>query len=55
MTFESYERKEIPNLNASDSEWKKYWDSCSIGEIVSTLERLIETDRKYRTINNTPL
>ena len=55
MTFESHTRKDIPNLNDSDDEWKKYWNSCSIGEIVSTLEILIQTDRKKRPIENKSL
>ena len=55
MTFESHTRKDIPNLNDSDDEWKKYWDSCSIGGIVSTLEKLVQTDRKERPINNKSL
>ncbi|MGA6989143.1 MAG: hypothetical protein WBX81_01895 [Nitrososphaeraceae archaeon] len=46
MTFESRGMKDIPSLNASDNEWKKYWNSCSIGELVGTLERLIQMDRK---------
>ena len=52
MTLEPRGRKEAPNLNAPDDEWKKYWNSCSIGEIVSTLERLIQTDRKKKPIEN---
>lgn len=52
MTFESHERKGIPNLNASDEEWTRYWKSCSIGEVVSALENLIKTDRKERPIDN---
>jgi hypothetical protein len=55
MTFESREREDIPSLNASDNEWKKYWNSCSIGEIVSTLEKLIQTDRRKRPIENKSL
>ena len=55
MTFESHTRKDIPNLNDSDDEWKKYQDSCSIGEIVNTLEKLVQTDRKERPINNKSL
>lgn len=46
MTLEPPRKKDIPNLNAPDVEWKKYWNSCSVSEIVSTLERLIQTDRK---------
>ena len=45
MTFESQRRKDIPNLTDSD-EWTKYWGSCSINEIVNTLEKLIQMDRK---------
>lgn len=55
MTLESPRRKDIPNLNAPDDEWKKYWNSCSIGEIVSTLEKLIQTERKKRPIENKSL
>jgi hypothetical protein len=55
MTFESPRRKDIPNLNFPDDEWKKYWNSCSIGEIVSTLEKLIQTERKERPIENKSL
>jgi hypothetical protein len=43
---ELHVKNEIPNLNASDEEWKKHWNSCSIGEMVSTLDKLIKTDRK---------
>ena len=46
MTFESQRRKDIPNLTDSDDEWTKYWGSCSINEIVNTLEKLIQMDRK---------
>jgi hypothetical protein len=52
MTFESGGRKDIPSLNASDIEWKKYWDSCNAGELVGTLERLIQMDRKKKPIEN---
>ena len=52
MTFESRGGKDIPSLNASDSEWKKYWNSCSVGELIGTLERLIQTDRKKKPIEN---
>lgn len=52
MTLES---QRIPNLNASDDEWKKYWESCSIGEIVNTLEKLIQMDIKKRPIENKAL
>jgi hypothetical protein len=55
MTLEPPRRKEIPNLNAPDVEWRKYWNSCSIGEIVVTLEKLIQTDRKKRPIENKSL
>jgi hypothetical protein len=55
MALEPQKRKDIPNLNAPDNEWKKYWDSCSIGEIVSTLEKLIQTDRKKKPIENKSL
>lgn len=55
MTFQSQKRMDIPNLNDSDDEWKKYWNSCSIGEIVSTLEKLIQMDRKKRPIENKTL
>ena len=48
MTFESRGMKDIPSLNASDNEWKKYWKSCSVGELVGTLERLIQMDRKKK-------
>ena len=52
MTFESREREDFPGLNASDKEWKKYWNSCSVGELVGTLERLIHMDRKKKPIEN---
>jgi hypothetical protein len=52
MTLES---QRIPNLNAPDDEWKKFWESCSIGEIVSTLEKLIQMDIKKRPIENKTL
>lgn len=55
MTLEPPRKKDIPNLNASDVEWKKYWNSCSVSEIVSILERLIQTDRKKRPIENKSL
>ena len=55
MTLEPRGRKDAPNLNAPDDEWKKYWNSCSINEIVSTLERLIQTDRKKKPIENKSL
>jgi hypothetical protein len=55
MIFESHRMNDIPKLNAPDDEWKKYWDSCSIGEIVSTLEKLIQTDRKKKPIENKSL
>jgi undecaprenyl pyrophosphate synthase len=55
MTFESQRLNEIPKLNASADEWKRYWDSCSLGEIVSTLEKLIQTDRKKKPIENKSL
>ena len=55
MTLEPPRRKEIPNLNAPDVEWREYWNSCSIDEIVGTLERLIQTDRKKRPIENKSL
>ena len=48
MTFESRGMEDIPSLNASDNEWKKYWNSCSVGELVGTLERLIQMDRKKK-------
>ena len=52
MTLES---QRIPNLNAPDEEWKKYWDSCNTSEIFGTLEKLIQTDRKKRPIENKSL
>jgi hypothetical protein len=52
MTLEAPKRKAIPNLNASNDEWKKYWNFCSIGELVSTLEMLIQIDRKKKPIEN---
>jgi len=53
MTIESqYERKAIPDLNASDDEWKKYWNSCNISELVDTLGKLIRKERKERPIDN---
>ena len=52
MTFESRGMKDIPSLNASDNEWKKYWNSCSVGERVGTLERLIQMDRKKKPSEN---
>ena len=52
MTLES---QRIPNLNAPDEEWKKYWDSCNIGGIASTLEKLVQMDRKNRPIENKSL
>ena len=55
MTLEPPRRKNIPNLNAPDDEWKRYWNSCTIDEIVSTLERLIQTERKERPIENKSL
>lgn len=55
MTLEPPRRKEIPNLNAPDVEWREYWNSCSIGEIVGTLEKLIQSDRKKRPIENKSL
>lgn len=55
MTFESLRRDDIPDLSASDDEWNKYWDSCSISEIVGTLEKLIQIDRKKRPIENKSL
>ena len=55
MTLEPPRRKEIPNLNAPDVEWREYWNSCSIDEIVGTLEKLIQTDRKKRQIENKSL
>ena len=55
MTLEPPRRKNIPNLNAPDEDWKRYWNSCTIDEIVSTLERLIQTDRKKRPIENKSL
>lgn len=51
MTFESHKMKDIPNLNASDDEWKKYWNSCNIGEIIGTLEMLIETNKEKKPID----
>lgn len=55
MMSELHAKKEIPNLNASDDEWKEYWNSCSIAEIVSTLEKLTQMDRKKRPIENKSL
>lgn len=55
MTLEPHKKNNIPNLNAPDGEWKKYWSSCSIGEITSTLEKLIQTDRKKKPIENKSL
>lgn len=55
MTFESRRSEDIPSLNASDSEWKKYWNSCSIGEVVGTLEKLAQMDRKKKPIENKSL
>ena len=52
MTLES---QRIPNLNAPDDEWKKFWESCSVGEIASTLEKLIQMDIKKRPIENKAL
>lgn len=52
MTLEPPKRKAIPNLNAPNDEWKEYWNSCSIGELVSTLEMLIQMDRKNKPIEN---
>jgi hypothetical protein len=51
MRSEQHTKNEIPDLNASDEEWKKYWNSCSIDEIVSIL-KLIQTDRKKKPIEN---
>lgn len=31
---------------------KKYWNFCSIGELVSTLEILIKMDRKKKPVKN---
>ena len=53
MTFESRGMEDIPSLNASDNEWKKYWNSCSVGELVGTLERLIQMDRKKKPSEDT--
>jgi hypothetical protein len=55
MTFETRGKKDNPSLDASVDEWKKYWDSCSIGELSGTLERLIQTDRKKKPIENKSL
>jgi hypothetical protein len=52
MTLEPPKRKAIPNLNAPDDEWKKYWISCSIGELVGTLDILIQMDRKKKPVEN---
>ena len=55
MVYEPSERKDIPDLNASGDEWKKYWDSCNITEIYGVLEKLIQVDRKKRPIKNKSL
>jgi hypothetical protein len=55
MTIEIDGRKNIPDLNASDDEWKKYWDSCNITEIYGIFEKLIQADRKKRPIENKSL
>lgn len=55
MTIELHGRRDIPNLNASNDEWKKYWDSCNITEIYGTLEKLIQADRKKKPIENKSL
>ena len=55
MTIEPHGRKNIPDLNASDDEWKKYGDSCNITEIYGILEKLIQADRKKRPIENKSL
>ena len=55
MTIEPHGRKNIPDLNASSDEWKKYWDSCNITEIYGILEKLIQADRKKRPIENKSL
>jgi hypothetical protein len=55
MTFESRGREDIPSLNASDSDWKKYWNSCSIGGLVGMLEKLTQMDRKKKPIENKSL
>jgi hypothetical protein len=34
---------------------EKYWNSCSIGEIVNTLEKLTQMDRKKGPIKNKSL
>jgi hypothetical protein len=52
MILEPPKRKAIPNLNAPNDEWKKYWNSYSIGELVSTLGMLIQINRKDRPIEN---
>ena len=52
MTFESRGMKDIPSLNASDNEWKKYWNSCSIKRAGDYLERLIQMDRSIARINS---
>lgn len=52
MTLESPKKKAIPNLDAPDDEWKKYWNSCSIDELVDTLEMLVQMDRKKKPIEN---
>ena len=33
MTFEIQGKKDIPSLDASDDEWKEYWDSCGISGV----------------------
>lgn len=55
MTLEPPKRKTIPNLNASDDEWKKYWNSCSIDELANALGMLIRMDRKKKPIENKSL
>jgi hypothetical protein len=55
MTLEPPKRKTIPNLNASDDEWKKYWNSCSIDGLASALGMLIRMDRKKKPIENKSL
>lgn len=55
MTVELHGRRDIPNPNASDDEWKRYWDSCNITEIYGALEKLIQADRKKRPIENKSL
>ena len=46
MTFESRGMKDIPSRPASDNEWKKYWNSCSISEVSCNLRKVNSNGQK---------